>query len=58
MCQLTFEILGPGLNWEQVFSSENWTDILYLVASSEAPFQQAVIAVLFFVAWFVFANCG
>lgn len=40
----------------QVFSSENWTDILYLTADASAPFKQALIAVLFYVGWFFFAN--
>ncbi|KAG9050174.1 calcium channel protein [Tulasnella sp. UAMH 9824] len=40
----------------QVFSSENWTDILYLTSDSSAPYKQALIAVLFYVGWFFFAN--
>ena len=41
----------------QVFSSENWTDILYSTGSAEAPLGQTALAVLFFVAWFFLANC-
>ncbi|KAG8959952.1 calcium channel protein [Tulasnella sp. 419] len=40
----------------QIFTSENWTDILYLVAESGSPFHQTLISVLFVVAWFFFAN--
>lgn len=31
--------------------------MLYLVANSEVPFKQAIISLLFFSGWFVFANC-
>lgn len=41
----------------QVFSSENWPDILYGAGIAEIPFGQAVIAVFFIAAWFLFGNC-
>ena len=41
----------------QVFSSENWTDVLYAASEAEVPFKQAAIAVLFMAGWFLFANC-
>ena len=41
----------------QVFSSENWTTILYGVATAETKLQQTVIVVLFVTIWMVFANC-
>ncbi|KAG8896276.1 calcium channel protein, partial [Tulasnella sp. 403] len=40
----------------QIFSSENWTDVLYLAADDSKKFKQTLIAVLFFAAWFLFAN--
>ncbi|KAJ6589250.1 Ion transport protein-domain-containing protein [Mycena capillaripes] len=40
----------------QVFSSENWTDILYSTASAEKVFGQSAIAVLFVAGWMLFAN--
>ncbi|CAE6501684.1 unnamed protein product [Rhizoctonia solani] len=40
----------------QIFSSENWTDILYNAAASEVQYQQAVIVALFMCGWFFFAN--
>lgn len=40
----------------QVFTSENWTDIMWEVSDAEAPYKQQVIAILFIVMWFFFAN--
>ncbi|KAA1473328.1 hypothetical protein DENSPDRAFT_779605 [Dentipellis sp. KUC8613] len=40
----------------QVFSSENWTDILYDSASAEVDLGQSAIIVLFVTGWFLFAN--
>ncbi|KAG9016762.1 calcium channel protein [Tulasnella sp. 427] len=50
------ETYSAFLAMYQVFSSENWTDILYLTADSEAQYKQALIAVFFYVGWFFFAN--
>lgn len=41
----------------QVFSSENWTDILYGTSTAEIRLGQTVIVVLFISAWMLFANC-
>ncbi|KAJ7186710.1 Ion transport protein-domain-containing protein, partial [Mycena filopes] len=40
----------------QVFSSENWTDILYSTAGAEVGFGQSALAVLFVAGWMLFAN--
>ncbi|KAI0739665.1 Ion transport protein-domain-containing protein [Daedaleopsis nitida] len=40
----------------QVFSSENWTDVLYLAAVPEVPLRQSAIVVLFVAGWMFFAN--
>ncbi|EIW52938.1 uncharacterized protein TRAVEDRAFT_155754 [Trametes versicolor FP-101664 SS1] len=40
----------------QVFSSENWTDVLYKAAEPEVPLRQSVIVVLFVAGWMFFAN--
>ncbi|KAJ7435576.1 Ion transport protein-domain-containing protein [Mycena galericulata] len=40
----------------QVFSSENWTNVLYAAARAEVPFGQSAIAVLFISGWLLFAN--
>ena len=41
----------------QVFSSENWTDVLYTAAVPEVPLRQSAIVVLFIAGWMFFANC-
>jgi hypothetical protein len=41
----------------QVFSSENWTNVLYSVTQAEIPLGQAVILAIFIPSWFLFANC-
>ncbi|OBZ73074.1 Calcium-channel protein cch1 [Grifola frondosa] len=40
----------------QVFSSENWTDVLYGAAEPEIPLRQSAIVILFFSGWMFFAN--
>ncbi|KAJ6570981.1 Ion transport protein-domain-containing protein [Mycena vulgaris] len=40
----------------QVFSSENWTTILYSAAGAETAFGQSAITVLFISGWMLFAN--
>ncbi|CAK5278246.1 unnamed protein product [Mycena citricolor] len=40
----------------QVFSSENWTTVLYTTAAAEEIFGQSIITVLFVSAWMLFAN--
>ncbi|KAI8976389.1 Ion transport protein-domain-containing protein [Trametes punicea] len=40
----------------QVFSSENWTDVLYEAAVPEVPLRQSAIVVLFIAGWMFFAN--
>nr|GAT59750.1 predicted protein [Mycena chlorophos] len=40
----------------QVFSSENWTNVLYDTANAEAGFGQGIIIVLFVSGWLLFAN--
>jgi hypothetical protein len=51
------EVFNSFLAMYQVFSSENWTDILYDAGQAEVPLGQTVIAVIFVTAWMVFANC-
>ncbi|KAG8763613.1 calcium channel protein [Ceratobasidium sp. 423] len=50
--QITLGFIGMY----QIFSSENWTDILYNATASEVQFKQAVIVAVFFCGWFFFAN--
>jgi hypothetical protein len=41
----------------QVFSSENWTTVLYGGMAAENHLGQAVVVALFITAWMLFANC-
>jgi hypothetical protein len=41
----------------QVFTSENWTDVLYSAISNEEQYKQAVFAGILLCGWFLFANC-
>ncbi|CAO3564105.1 unnamed protein product [Mortierella alpina] len=64
------EIIGPDykssmtfsdfyvsyLGMYQLFSGENWTDILYNVISAELPYSQAIVATVFIIAFYSFAN--
>lgn len=40
-----------------IFSSENWTDVLYVAMEAEAGLGQTVIVAVFLCAWMLFANC-
>ncbi|ODO05658.1 hypothetical protein I350_04717 [Cryptococcus amylolentus CBS 6273] len=40
----------------QIFSSENWTDIVYNVMGAEVDYKQDVIAAIFLCGWFLFSN--
>jgi voltage-dependent calcium channel len=51
------EIYNSFLGVYQVFSSENWTDVLYDAASAEVDLRQTTVVVLFLVGWFFIANC-
>ena len=41
----------------QIFSSENWTNVLYSSATAEIQLGQSLVVILFIVGWFFFANC-
>lgn len=51
------ELFNAFLGIYQVFSSENWTDVLYSTTSAEIRLGQTVIVALFISAWMLFANC-
>lgn len=40
----------------QIFTSENWTDVLFSATSTGVESKQAVIAAIFLSGWFLFAN--
>ena len=41
----------------QLCSSENWTTVLYGAATSEVPFGQTVITLVYLSFWMLFAYC-
>lgn len=41
----------------QVFTSENWTTLLYDAAIASQPVQQSIVVILFITGWMLFANC-
>ncbi|KAH9939624.1 Ion transport protein-domain-containing protein [Epithele typhae] len=40
----------------QIFSSENWTDVLYQAAKAEIPLRQSIVTIFFIAGWMFFAN--
>jgi hypothetical protein len=52
-----FDIFNSFLGMYQIFSSENWTDILYTVTEHQKEFGTAWIGASFCILWFIFANC-
>ncbi|KAG2155280.1 Ion transport protein-domain-containing protein [Suillus bovinus] len=40
----------------QIFSSENWTNVLYSTADAEISLGQAAIVIVFLCSWLIFAN--
>ncbi|KAG0336009.1 calcium channel protein, partial [Podila humilis] len=44
------------LGMYQIFSGENWTDVLYSVMAAEIKWKQVVIATVFIIAFYSFAN--
>jgi len=51
-----FNIYNSFLGMYQIFSSENWTTILYNVTSAQKDFGTAWIGASFCIMWFIFAN--
>lgn len=52
-----FDIYNSFLGMYQIFSSENWTEILYNVTSFQKPYGVSWIGASFCILWFIFANC-
>lgn len=52
------EVFNAFLGTYQIFSSENWTNVLYDAAMAEVPLRQSAIVILFISGWFFFANCA
>jgi voltage-dependent calcium channel len=51
------QIFTAFLGMYQIFSSENWTTVLYGITAAEQPLGQTVIAATFLSCWLLFANC-
>ena len=55
--EITFKhVYNSFVGMYQILSSENWTQILYAVQSSETKYNQAWISAIFFMVWFVFGQ--
>lgn len=51
------QVFTSFLAMYQVFSSENWVDILYGATHAEVRLSQTVVVAFFVTAWMLFANC-
>ena len=51
------DVFNAFLGVYQVFSSENWTNVLYEATQAEIPLGQVVIIAIFISSWMLFANC-
>jgi hypothetical protein len=51
------QLWNPFLAVYQIFSSENWTNVLYAAADAEISLGRAVIVTVFLSSWLIFANC-
>lgn len=52
-----FDIYNAFLGMYQIFSSENWTDIMYDVTSYNVLYNNGWIGAAFCIMWFILANC-
>ncbi|KAF9530724.1 Ion transport protein-domain-containing protein [Crepidotus variabilis] len=50
------EVYNSFLAMYQVFSSENWVDVLYGAAMTEMQLGQTVVVLIFIASWMLFAN--
>ncbi|WVR06351.1 hypothetical protein IAU60_003382 [Kwoniella sp. DSM 27419] len=50
-----FQTYNSFLGMYQLFSSENWTDVLYNVMGAEEQFHQNIIAAIFLCGWLLFS---
>jgi hypothetical protein len=51
------EAFNAFLAMYQVFSSENWVDVMYGAAQAEIQLRQTAIVIIFISGWMIFANC-
>ncbi|KAF8440127.1 Ion transport protein-domain-containing protein [Terfezia claveryi] len=51
-----FTIYNAFLGMYQIFSSENWTDILYNATKYQTPYNVGWVSAMFFIGWFILSN--
>jgi len=51
------ELFNSFLSIYQIFSSENWSTVLYAATNGESHLGQTVVVTLFITGWMLFANC-
>lgn len=51
-----FTIYNAFLGMYQIFSSENWTDILYNATKYQTPYSVGWVSAMFFIGWFILSN--
>jgi hypothetical protein len=57
--QVSFlNLFNAFLGVYQVFSSENWTNVLYAAMTAELPRKQTFFIAVYMTIWMFFANCG
>lgn len=50
-------IFNAFLGMYQIFSSEDWTTILYMATDVQRPYNVGWITAIFFIGWFILGNC-
>ena len=50
-------LFNAFLGMYQIFTSENWTDVLYNTGQAEIALGQTVVVIIFLSSWYLFANC-
>ncbi|KAF9647780.1 hypothetical protein BDM02DRAFT_3187683 [Thelephora ganbajun] len=50
------DVYNAFLGMWQIFTSDNWTVVLYNAALASQPVQQSIVVILFITGWMLFAN--
>jgi hypothetical protein len=50
-------IFNAFLGMYEIFSSENWTGILYMATEVQSQYKVGWITAIFFIGWFILGNC-
>jgi hypothetical protein len=51
-------IFNAFLGMYQIFSSEDWTKILFMATDVQKSYSAGWITAIFFIGWFILGNCG